>query len=687
MKESSTTTTTAASTKMNNNKTSSSSELILLPISRYGAISWKVKHRSIVRKGETIALIYPRKVNATTDSFVILGNGGGSFTSTTGSSSGKHLRPSSSTSSRAKKSLGTESPTETKKCTAATASSDKESVMDLSDGIQLLATTDGLINIYYDHSRIDTTNNENQRILGFIEPCRHPTIIDGMCAVCGRSLQTEQQGSLLQVTSEGKQPTSSSSSSSLTIPRKKLSKGLKSLISDKLGADPNYVAPTNTSNSSTPNPYHKVPTIVPTTLSSGRNIQPKPIFLDTTTTTTTHNIEPDGGGAYHQSSDKDDDEHNTNNLLLSRVTVSGGITVNISQEEATNITKENRKRLLNNNRLSLVLDLDHTLVHATNDTRAALEFDREDVRLILLPFPTTANNTTVPLPQHHYTTRHYVKMRPFLKEFLLGILDKYEACIYTAGTRAYAMQVVRAICRYVVGAMDEEELIYYKNCLREAQSKIQYLEQQQLQVQQQQQQQRVDDDTTDNVIHESDAAIVEEQNGDVQKRTVVAEATVATKQLKEIKSNNDDNSNNLKTDDPVENSTTETKRVSFSSETQVFIIPEETDSTTLNEQVADLQKKINDAEALEIKACELELKLFGSRVVSRCDVGDLGRDVKSVRRVFPCGGMMVSFLVFVSFLEMLLSLVKLKTKIGGNLILLYTCVVLYYIGLWEGCYH
>lgn len=32
--------------------------------------------------------------------------------------------------------------------------------------------------------------------------------------------------------------------------------------------------------------------------------------------------------------------------------------------------------------------------------------------------------------------------------------------------------------------------------------------------------------------------------------------------------------------------------------------------------------------------------MFADRIVSRSDVGDLGRDVKSLKRVFPDGGMM-----------------------------------------------
>uniref|UniRef100_A0A7S1CXJ8 protein-serine/threonine phosphatase n=1 Tax=Cyclophora tenuis TaxID=216820 RepID=A0A7S1CXJ8_CYCTE len=53
-----------------------------------------------------------------------------------------------------------------------------------------------------------------------------------------------------------------------------------------------------------------------------------------------------------------------------------------------------------------------------------------------------------------------------------------------------------------------------------------------------------------------------------------------------------------------------------------------------------LTAKLAEAERMEKKALELRQRIFGSRIVSRTDVGDLGRDVKSLKRIFPCGGTM-----------------------------------------------
>lgn len=588
---------------------SSSDEVIVLPIG-YGATSWKVKHRSIVRKGETIAIVYPRKEEGEESTIASPPSSG---TST------KHLRPSVS-SAFPKKPLdpATNITTTSEKKAAVTTNSNRSSsssgggnLTEANDGQNILATTDGFVNIY-NICRIDP-NNSQRRIIGFIEPCRHPTIIDGMCAVCGKGFQSTFLTQVIEPPS---------ASYSLPIPKKKLSKGIKSLLSDKLGNPTNNFTNSNSSDKT-------ISSVASTTI---KNIAPKnstshnlkPIFLNATAR---HNFETDGSGHVSSSSLHDTYQHHS---TLSRVIVSGGITVNISQEEANNMTKESRNRLLNNKRLSLVLDLDHTLVHATNDTRAALEFDREDMRLILLPFSTYTTSSTSAAPLT--ITRHYVKMRPYLKEFLLGILDKYEASIYTAGTRAYAVQVVRAICRYAVGAMDEEELNFYKKCLKDVQAKIKSIEiHQQDQKHNREKQQGTQKSETHGIgVHDDIQILTEEASTAAQSQ----EAKVSI-------------SSNLKV--VKEESVTASKKVSFSSKTEVFIIPEDTaDSTSWNEQAVELQRKIQDAEALESKASELELKLFGSRVVSRCDVGDLGRDVKSVRRVFPCGGMMVRLATFLN---------------------------------------
>lgn len=137
-----------------------------------------------------------------------------------------------------------------------------------------------------------------------------------------------------------------------------------------------------------------------------------------------------------------------------KVTV-GGVTIDISPSEARNLGLADQNRLRGSNKLSLVLDLDHTLVHATADPRGVEEVRKRDgdVRTILLPVevvPTMEANSGGGRVKRTVTMRHFIKTRPFLKEFLLSVQDTYEITIYTAGTRGYAERVANVITRHIM---------------------------------------------------------------------------------------------------------------------------------------------------------------------------------------------------------------------------------------------
>jgi RNA polymerase II subunit A-like phosphatase len=52
------------------------------------------------------------------------------------------------------------------------------------------------------------------------------------------------------------------------------------------------------------------------------------------------------------------------------------------------------------------------------------------------------------------------------------------------------------------------------------------------------------------------------------------------------------------------------------------------------------ESQLKVAEEREEEVQGIRKKIFGSRIISRTDVGDLGLNVKSLKRAFPCGGMM-----------------------------------------------
>lgn len=114
----------------------------------------------------------------------------------------------------------------------------------------------------------------------------------------------------------------------------------------------------------------------------------------------------------------------------------------ISRAEAESRASINARHLLDSNRLSLVLDLDHTLLHATDDpfTPSLIpvfspNVDVQSVKTFQLE-PT--QNSKEPALMH-------VKFRQHLFEFLNRVSQKFELHIYTMGTRPYADQIAHLI--------------------------------------------------------------------------------------------------------------------------------------------------------------------------------------------------------------------------------------------------
>lgn len=137
----------------------------------------------------------------------------------------------------------------------------------------------------------------------------------------------------------------------------------------------------------------------------------------------------------------------TEQLDSSRATINmvhNNVSLTISENEAARADDEAKRRLLALKKLSLVVDLDQTIIQATVDpTVADWQKDEhnpnhdavKDVRAFLLKDDGPGNRGCW----------YYIKLRPGLKNFLENVSKIYELHIYTMGTRAYAKNIADII--------------------------------------------------------------------------------------------------------------------------------------------------------------------------------------------------------------------------------------------------
>ncbi|PGH16216.1 hypothetical protein AJ80_05239 [Polytolypa hystricis UAMH7299] len=139
--------------------------------------------------------------------------------------------------------------------------------------------------------------------------------------------------------------------------------------------------------------------------------------------------------------------YNTDFLDSSRAPirmVHDNTSLTVSQDVATQVEEEAKRRLLSSRRLSLVVDLDQTIIHATVDpTVAEWQQDKDnpnheavkDVRAFQL----------IDDGPGMKGCWYYIKLRPGLEEFLRKVSTLYELHIYTMGTRAYAQNIANIV--------------------------------------------------------------------------------------------------------------------------------------------------------------------------------------------------------------------------------------------------
>ncbi len=118
----------------------------------------------------------------------------------------------------------------------------------------------------------------------------------------------------------------------------------------------------------------------------------------------------------------------------------------VSEDEASRAEEELQRRLLKHRKLSLVVDLDQTIIHACIEPTVG---DWQDN-------PNSPNHEAVKdVAKFQLKDEgvrglasacwYYIKMRPGLKEFLSKVAELYELHVYTMGTRAYAMNIAKIV--------------------------------------------------------------------------------------------------------------------------------------------------------------------------------------------------------------------------------------------------
>ncbi|RMX98569.1 hypothetical protein D0867_12393 [Hortaea werneckii] len=121
-------------------------------------------------------------------------------------------------------------------------------------------------------------------------------------------------------------------------------------------------------------------------------------------------------------------------------TVHGHTALLVSQEEAGRADDEAKRRLLDTKKLSLVVDLDQTIIHATVDPTVG-EWQQDEENPNHAAVKDVRKFQLVDEGPGGRGTWYYIKLRPGLKEFLQTISQYYELHIYTMATRAYAKEI------------------------------------------------------------------------------------------------------------------------------------------------------------------------------------------------------------------------------------------------------
>eukprot|EP01045_Picozoa_sp_COSAG04_P030528 COSAG04_NODE_5338_length_1651_cov_1.663015_1_plen_253_part_00 len=109
------------------------------------------------------------------------------------------------------------------------------------------------------------------------------------------------------------------------------------------------------------------------------------------------------------------------------------------------LERQAEARLMKARKLSLVLDLDETLIHTAREPHVerARELTREVHTAAAAGHQTAIKPTEVhELPSHR---NHFMKLRPGVEAFLAAAAEMYELSIFTKGGREYAAEIARIL--------------------------------------------------------------------------------------------------------------------------------------------------------------------------------------------------------------------------------------------------
>jgi RNA polymerase II subunit A-like phosphatase len=137
------------------------------------------------------------------------------------------------------------------------------------------------------------------------------------------------------------------------------------------------------------------------------------------------------------------EERDTDRAMINMTHDQTGLMV--SESVAAKAEHDTQRRLLRQRKLSLVVDLDQTIIHACIEPTVG-EWQRD---------PSNPNHNAVKDVQSFQLDdgprglasgcTYYIKLRPGLRDFLEEVSKMYELHVYTMGTRAYALNIAKIV--------------------------------------------------------------------------------------------------------------------------------------------------------------------------------------------------------------------------------------------------